>query len=56
MGVEGRACLKGSGVWSDIVRAGKELENMEGGFSGQFIRVIGDGLSTSFWVDKWQEM
>ncbi|GJR72560.1 reverse transcriptase domain, reverse transcriptase zinc-binding domain protein [Tanacetum coccineum] len=53
VGVEGRSRLKGGGVWSDIVRVGKELKNMEGGFLGQFIRVIGDGLSTSFWADKW---
>ncbi|GJW72002.1 hypothetical protein Tco_0128919 [Tanacetum coccineum] len=33
--------------------AGKELENMEGGFLGQFIRMIGDGLGTSSWKDKW---
>ncbi|GJS27240.1 reverse transcriptase domain, reverse transcriptase zinc-binding domain protein [Tanacetum coccineum] len=52
-GGEGRSRVKGGGVWSEVVQAGKELENMEGGFFGQFIRVIGNGLSTSFWADKW---
>ncbi|GJX27029.1 hypothetical protein Tco_0233325, partial [Tanacetum coccineum] len=31
----------------------KMLDGNDGGFSNQFIKKVGNGLNTSFWLDKW---
>ena len=43
----------GSGVWVDIINVGKMLDGIDGGFSNQFFKKVGNGLNTSFWMDNW---
>ena len=40
--------ISGKGVWADIIRVGKVLDGLEGGFINQFVKEVGDGLCTSF--------
>ncbi|XP_071714730.1 uncharacterized protein [Rutidosis leptorrhynchoides] len=41
------------GIWYNIVNAGKAIEDLQIQFNNSFIKVIGDGGSTSFWLDHW---
>ncbi|XP_071704165.1 uncharacterized protein [Rutidosis leptorrhynchoides] len=41
------------GVWDNIVRVGKHIEDLEVQFNDSFVKVIGDGGSVSFWDDCW---
>ncbi|KAJ9567846.1 hypothetical protein OSB04_003812 [Centaurea solstitialis] len=51
LGVGGR-CI-GSSVWSSVIKIGGLLDNVGCRFSSSFEKVVGDGLSTKFWVDRW---
>ncbi|GJU03619.1 mutator type transposase, partial [Tanacetum coccineum] len=44
---------QGGEVWVVIIKVGKNLDMLEGGFVSHFVKVVGDGLDTSFWLDKW---
>ncbi|GKD59605.1 reverse transcriptase domain, reverse transcriptase zinc-binding domain protein, partial [Tanacetum coccineum] len=52
-GSVGGTRLVGGGVWVDIIRVGKQLDELDGGFENQFAKKVGDGLHMSFWNDKW---
>nr|GEY19807.1 putative heat shock protein 70 family [Tanacetum cinerariifolium] len=41
------------GVWNDIIRVGKDLNALNEGFINHLSKMIGNGLGTSFWLDKW---
>ncbi|GJU52790.1 hypothetical protein Tco_1226504 [Tanacetum coccineum] len=45
--------VSGGGVWSDIVRIGKEIDRMGLDFSSSCFEVFGDGKDIRFWVDRW---
>ncbi|GKB66441.1 putative RNA-directed DNA polymerase [Tanacetum coccineum] len=49
---EGGSRFRG-GVWADIIKVGKSLDRLEGDFVNIFYKTVGDGLDTSFWLDKW---
>ncbi|XP_071718269.1 uncharacterized protein [Rutidosis leptorrhynchoides] len=41
------------GVWNNIIRAGKHIQDLQVPFLTSFEKTIGDGSSTSFWYDNW---
>nr|GEY07254.1 protein kinase-like domain, beta-lactamase/transpeptidase-like protein [Tanacetum cinerariifolium] len=45
--------LKSGGVWAEIIKVGKSFDRIEGMFVNNFYKTVGDGLDTSFWLDKW---
>ena len=43
----------GSGKWGDIVKVGKDIEASGISFYSSFVKKMGNGLSTRFWLDPW---
>lgn len=41
-------------TWGNIIRVGRDLENLGIGFSGSFGSKIGNGRSTSFWLGNFK--
>ncbi|XP_071709315.1 uncharacterized protein [Rutidosis leptorrhynchoides] len=46
-------CLSSSGVWRNIICAGSDIEAYNVPFKNSFLKTIGDGGSTRFWLDHW---
>ncbi|XP_071691449.1 uncharacterized protein [Rutidosis leptorrhynchoides] len=40
-------------TWLNIIKTGQHIDSLGVNFRSSFIRVIGDGSSTSFWNDAW---
>ncbi|GKE66455.1 hypothetical protein Tco_1520616 [Tanacetum coccineum] len=45
--------LSGNRVWSDIVKAIKNIEGIDLNFKKSFVRKVADGANTSFWHNPW---
>ncbi|XP_071687314.1 uncharacterized protein [Rutidosis leptorrhynchoides] len=41
------------GTWTNIILAGKEIDEMNIPFSNSFVKTLGDGSSTAFWKEVW---
>ncbi|GJT35823.1 hypothetical protein Tco_0926242 [Tanacetum coccineum] len=48
-----RAREGGRGVWLDIMRVGRDIDNLGIYFSSSFVRKVGDEAHISFWRDRW---
>ncbi|XP_071708942.1 uncharacterized protein [Rutidosis leptorrhynchoides] len=45
--------LRYSTAWRNIIKIGEELEKIGLNFNNLFVRTIGDGQDTRFWMDEW---
>ncbi|XP_071688252.1 uncharacterized protein [Rutidosis leptorrhynchoides] len=51
--LDGNYYLPYNSVWTNIVKAGSDIDSKGISFTNSFVRIIGNGLSTSFWNDFW---
>ena len=41
------------GVWNDIVRVGRDVDQVGVEFTSSIVKKVGIGHNTTFWIDRW---